>query len=166
MTDEILAQRSRSGSGRAFARLVSRHCDAVYRIAHNLCTSTDEAAEVTRQAFLSAYRRGWSRPDEASFRTWLYGIALRMAMRQRRGATRGFTPACAAVDASDLGAFLREALDCVDDEARAAFVLCDLVELAVEEASTVLQVSPDLVRGRAHRARLLIRGLLERRYSA
>jgi RNA polymerase sigma-70 factor (ECF subfamily) len=164
MTDEILAERSRRGSGRAFAKLVARHCDAVYRIAHNICTSADAAEEVTRQAFLSAYRRARSRPSEASFRTWLYGIAVRMAVRQRRGATR--TSAVQAGDVSDLAMFLREALDCVDDEARAAFVLCDLVDLPPEDASAILQVPLSAVRRRAHRARLLICGLLDRRHSA
>jgi RNA polymerase sigma-70 factor (ECF subfamily) len=164
MTDEILAERSRRGSGRAFAKLVARHCDAVYRIAHNICTSADDAEEVTRQTFLSAYRRARSRPGDASFRTWLYGIAIRMAVRQRRGAMR--TSPVQAADVSDLAVFLREALDCVDDEARAAFVLCDLVDLPPEDASAILEVPVGVVRRRAHRARLLIRGLLDRRYSA
>ncbi|HYZ89834.1 MAG TPA: RNA polymerase sigma factor [Myxococcales bacterium] len=166
MTDEMLADRSRRGSGRAFAKLVARHCDAVYRIAHNLCTSADAAEEITRQTFLSAYRRGAVRPRDASFRTWLYGIAVTMAMRQRCGAMCRSAILSEAPAVADLAGFLREALDCVDDDARAAFVLCDLVELPAEEAAVILRVSANVVRGRAHRVRLLVRGLLERRFSA
>jgi hypothetical protein len=37
MTDEMLAEHMRQGSGTALAVLVADHCDAVYRIAENIC---------------------------------------------------------------------------------------------------------------------------------
>jgi DNA-directed RNA polymerase specialized sigma24 family protein len=60
----------------------------------------------------------------------------------------------------ELTGLLREALDFLDDDVRAAFVLCDLVDLPAEEAAAILKTSPERVRQNAHRARLLLQGFL------
>jgi RNA polymerase sigma factor (sigma-70 family) len=191
MTDEMLAERTRQGSGRAFATLVAKHCDAVYRIAENICASVADAEKVTRLTFISAYRDASSRPGGVSFRTWLYGIAMSTAMRQRQDAARrppvsleAYLPRFDADgDLEQVGAdwpelardrlqgmnvtgLLREALDCMDPDVRGAFVLHDLVELPAEEAATITQTSAEVVRRRAHRARLMLRGFLDRLWSA
>jgi len=57
---------------------------------------------------------------------------------------------------------LREGLEFMDDEIRAAFVLPDLLELPVDEVAAVLETSPQDVGRRIHRARLMLHGLLAR----
>ncbi len=188
MTDEMLAEHTRQGSGTAFAVLVADHCDAVYRIAEYMCASARDAEDVTRETFLSAYRDIASWPSDRSFRIWLYGIAMKEALRQRQGASRGLSvppeaflphfdvdgdlelpgaewPDLARLEPMGLARFLREALYCMDDDVRAAFVLCDLVELPVEDAAQIVQSSPQVVRTRTHRARLMLRGFLDRLWS-
>jgi DNA-directed RNA polymerase specialized sigma24 family protein len=59
-------------------------------------------------------------------------------------------------------AVLREGLEFMDDEIRAAFVLRDLLELPVDEVAAVLETSPQDVGRRIHRARLMLQGLLAR----
>jgi len=54
------------------------------------------------------------------------------------------------------------ALESIDDLARAAFVLCDVLELRPEEAAVILEASPQSVRHYAHQARLLLRGFIDR----
>jgi DNA-directed RNA polymerase specialized sigma24 family protein len=56
---------------------------------------------------------------------------------------------------------LREALDCIDDGVRAAFVLCDLADVPAEDAADILRIPPGVVRRRIHRARLMLRGFLD-----
>jgi RNA polymerase sigma-70 factor, ECF subfamily len=188
MTDEILAQRMPEGT--AFAALVTRHCDTVYRIARNLCASAGDAEEVTRQTFLSAWRDAGSRPSGSSFRAWLCGIAMKKALALRRRAWRSgavsleaFLPCFDAeggleppggewpepgslrLEQMNVAGFLREALDDMDEGVRAAFVLCDLAQLPPEEAAAVLEASPEVVRRRVHRARLMLRGFLDRLWS-
>lgn len=186
MTDEILAECTRQGNGTAFAALVARHEDAVYRIATNICPSAADAGEVTRETFLSAYRDASSRPSQASFRTWLYGIAVRKASAQRQSAggpaiplelflprfdaDGGLEPSggewpepgSARLEQMDLSGLLRRALDGMDESARVAFVLCDLVQLPPEEAAAIVDAPPEIVRRRVHRARLMLRGFLDR----
>ena len=186
MTDEILAERTRQGNGTAFAALVARHEDAVYRIATNICPSAADAGEVTRETFLSAWRDADSRPSRASFRTWLYGIAVKKAsdLQRARGsqaiplevflprfdADGGLEPSggewpepgSARLEQMDLSGLLRRAFDGMDESARVAFVLCDLAQLPPEEAAAIVDAPPEIVRRRVHRARLMLRGFLDR----
>ncbi len=185
--DEALAERARRGSGAAFAALVTRHEDAVYAIARNMCASIRDAEEVLQQAFLSAWHDLRSFPAGARFTTWLYGIAMKTALAHRQH--DGRSPSCSLeallpafdragrlvatkgrwpeLDGSssepiEVTGLLREALECIGDQTRAAFVLRDLVRLPVEEAAVILQTSPRAVRRDAHRVRLMLRGFIDR----
>jgi DNA-directed RNA polymerase specialized sigma24 family protein len=64
--------------------------------------------------------------------------------------------------AFDRAALLRSALECIDDHVRAAFVLRDLLQICAEEAAVVLHTTPKAIRRDVHRARLLLRGFVER----
>jgi hypothetical protein len=61
--------------------------------------------------------------------------------------------------------YLRAVFSRMDDDVRVAFVLCDLVEVPVEDASQMVQSSPQVVRRRTYCARLMLRGFLERLWS-
>ena len=190
MTDERLTEPTREGSSTAFAALVARHCDAVYRIARNICVSAGDAEEVTRQTFLSAHRDAGSRPSDLGFRAWLCGIALRKASGERQRSYRGQAvlleaflprfdadggleppggewpePGSARLEAMNVAGFLREALQDMDEGVRVAFVLCDLAQLPAEDTAAILETPPAAVRGRVHRARLMLRGFLDRLWS-
>ncbi len=184
-SDQMLADRARRGSGAAFAALVARHREAVYAIARNMCATSGEAEEALQQAFLSAWRELGSFPAGAKFTTWLYGIAMKTALehRQRDGrrssgslepflpgfdragllvASKGRRP---ELDGSSSGpmeitGLLREALECIDDRTRGAFVLRDLLLLPVDEVAAILQTSPQAVRRDGHRARLMLSGFV------
>jgi RNA polymerase sigma-70 factor (ECF subfamily) len=184
--DDELAERARNGSGAAFALLVARHHGAVYAIARNMCATLRDAEEVIQQAFLAAWRDLQSFPAGAKFTTWLYGIAMETALahRQRDGrrASGSLEPFLPAFDGAGqllpskgrrpepggtsaapikVTGVLREALECVDDQTRAGFVLHDLLELPVQEAAAILQTSPQALRRDAHRLRLMLRGFID-----
>jgi RNA polymerase sigma-70 factor (ECF subfamily) len=183
MSDEMLAGCARR-DGDALPAFLARHCGAVYRIAANLCASPRDAEEVTRHTILSASREAGSRPVDGSLRNWLYGIATRKALRRRRDAADrkpvsgevflphfdadgGHESACrewpelARLEPINVAALLRELLSSMEDDVGAAFVLRDLLELPAEDAAEILETSSENVRRRAHRARLMFRGLLD-----
>ena len=184
-SDQILADRARKGSGAAFAALVTRHREAVYAITRNMCATSGEAEQALQQAFLSAWRELGSFPAGAKFTTWLYGIAMKTALEHRQRESRrssgslepflpGFDRAGRLVaskgrrpelDGSsstpfELTGLLREALECIDDRTRGAFVLRDLLLLPVDEVAAILQTSPQAVRRDGHRARLMLSGFV------
>jgi RNA polymerase sigma-70 factor (ECF subfamily) len=108
----------------------------------------------------------------------LYGLAMKAALAKRqprRGNPLASLPpaderlaalgeqwpaALARLEQMELTALLREALEYLDEDARAAFVLRDLVDLPAEEAAAILETSPQRVRHSAHRARLMLHGFL------
>jgi RNA polymerase sigma-70 factor (ECF subfamily) len=185
--DEALVERARTGDGASFAELVMRHRDAVYTIARNMCATHRDAEDVLQQTFLAAWHDLHSLPAGAGFTTRLYRIAMKTALAHRQRDRRnpscsleGFLPAFdgdgrlaanqgrwpeldgggspARIEVTGL---LRQALECVDDQTRAAFVLRDLVQLPVAEAAAVLMTSPEAVRRDAHRMRLMLRGFID-----
>jgi RNA polymerase sigma-70 factor (ECF subfamily) len=186
--DDVLAEWARIGSPTAFAELVERHREAVYTIVRNLCRTATDTEETLHEAFLTAWRDLRAFHSGVGFSTWLYSIATRTALAYRMRRYHGKRtsnqlgallptfdgkgrliardsrwPAVEETPAGriDITAALRDALESIDDLARAALVLCDVLELRPEEAAVILEASPRSVRDYAHQARLLLRGFID-----
>jgi RNA polymerase sigma-70 factor, ECF subfamily len=181
-SDEALADGARRGARNAFVVLVARYRDRIYRLAFRMSRNASDAEEIAQDTFLHAHRAIASFHGESRFGTWLYRIAVNEAlMRQRSarrrplesidvlmprfadiGATGGDQPECAdeLVDAKRVVRRVREALDELDADHRAALVLRDLEELSAEDAAYILGISAEALRQRAHRARMKMRVML------
>ena len=179
MSDEALAARAGDGSRSAFAALVARYQDRIYRLAMRMSRNPSDAEEITQETFLLAHRGIASFHGDARFGTWLYRVAIDQALMLRRAAKRrpaqsldamgpdggdvDMTPDVAAEGADDLvhRKHITErayrALSRLDEAHRVAVVLRDLEGLSADEAADVIGISPDAVRQRAHRARLKLR---------
>ncbi len=87
-SDEALAGAAAGGDREAFAALLARHYDRVFRLAFSLTGRRAEAEDLTQDicAALPAKLRGWR--GEARFTTWLYRVTVNAAHdRRRRAAT-------------------------------------------------------------------------------
>jgi RNA polymerase sigma-70 factor (ECF subfamily) len=179
VSDEVLAARARSGARAAFATLVERYQDRVYRLTLRLSHNSSDAEEITQEALLLAHRSISSFQGQSRFWTWLYRIAVNCALMQRRSARRHPVQSLEVTGPSGeriersiaeplegadelvhrkmLAQRVRQALAGLDESQRAAVVLRDLEGLSSEDAADVLGVSADVVRQRAHRARLRLR---------
>lgn len=88
--ETAIINEAQGGSEPAWRRLFELHFDAVYRFCLALTTGRRELAEETaQQTFVTAARRiGRFRPQQASFRAWLLGIArnrlLTLEAKERR----------------------------------------------------------------------------------
>jgi len=185
-SDEALARRAVVGDRDAFATLVERHQERVYRLARRLTRSPADAEEVLQDTFLRAYHGMARFRGEARFSTWLFRIATNAARMLNRGRSRhptepldAYLPrfdrrgrhahdvnhgrAAAADDLLDRRRLARSAagaLERLPERYRTPFVLRDLEEMPTVEVAALLAVSPDVVRQRVHRARLMLRGYL------
>lgn len=173
-TDGTLARRAAAGDRDAFAALIERHYDRVYRVGARVLGDADAAADLAQDvcvglpAKLSSYRGG------SRFTTWLYRVVVnsardalrRSAVRQRH--ERMYADVEALVRAGNAAreceaSWLREAMGRLPDELRATVVLVLEEGLRHAEAGEVLGVSESTVSWRMHEVRKRLRALADGR---
>lgn len=180
LTDVALVARARAGDGQAFGALVERYQDRVFNTCLRICGSSADAADLTQSAFIKAFETLPGFESRSSFFTWLFRIAVNLALshgrRRRRAALSLDALGDAAGDvarpqreAADparrlIDAELREqiewALEQLDDEFRAAVVLKDVEDLDYAAIAEVLDVPIGTVKSRISRGRATLRELL------
>ena len=109
-TDAAAVALARDGDSEAFRALVERHSRAVYRLAHRMTGSPQDAEDVVQETFLRAYRQLSRFESRANFGTWLHRIAVNCSIdliRSRKHQEAGH-------DAPDLEQFEAAADDRVD----------------------------------------------------
>jgi RNA polymerase sigma-70 factor (ECF subfamily) len=75
-TDAATVALARDGDSEAFRALVERHSRAVFRLAHRMTGSAQDAEDVVQETFLKAYRQLSRFESRANFSTWLHRIAV------------------------------------------------------------------------------------------
>jgi RNA polymerase sigma-70 factor, ECF subfamily len=84
LSDWELVQKCQKGEMDAFQELVSRYHQKVYVVLVGLLRNREDALEVAQEAFFRAYRKIKSFQGGSSFYTWLYRIAVNMAIDSQR----------------------------------------------------------------------------------
>ena len=172
-----------AGSDAAFDCLVTHYHASVYNLAYGILSDAADAADVTQEVFLCAFKgiRGFRRGS--SLKTWLYRISVRQALNHRRWCWRHHR-AQISIDAGpeecDLSMHLtdaepnpfdqlatretqtvvRKALSTVPPLFRSAVILRDLEGLSYEEIAEIMDVSVGTVKSRILRGRRLLREAL------
>ena len=165
---------------RAFADLVDRLLDRVYRYLRNLTRSDDDARDLTQETFLKLRRRltAESSPSDA----YVFATARNTALsdwrrRQRRpdGASTDpwhnenhalpTDPADAPdshYERGELRSALEDALAHLPEEQRSVFLLAEIEGLRHGEIAEILGLPEGTVASRKHHATLKLRRMLER----
>jgi RNA polymerase sigma-70 factor, ECF subfamily len=172
------------GSGAAFDWLVTHYSGPVYSLVAGMTAESSDAADITQDVFLKAFRgiRGFRRGS--SLKTWLYRIAVREALNHRRWLWRHHRQQ-ASIDAEpveghalleiedesrtpfeeaathEVQQAVQQALRGVPEVFRSAVILRDLEGMAYEEVAEVLEVSVGTVKSRILRGRRLLRDILK-----
>jgi RNA polymerase sigma-70 factor, ECF subfamily len=149
-----------------FTALYDEHVDFVWRTLRRLGVPDAQLDDATQDVFLVVYRRLPEFEGRSSARTWLCGIALRVASAHRRAAARRPTVPLAEdvtderaraaedlTDATQAAAVVRAVLEELDEDRRAVFVLAELEEMTAPEIAAVLGVNLNTVYSRLRLAR-------------
>lgn len=80
MTEQQWIARARHGDADAFEQLVMAYEGPVYRLALRMCGSTEDAREVTQDAFLAAWRGLPAFRGDSRFSSWLYRLTTNAAI--------------------------------------------------------------------------------------
>ncbi|MCP4246925.1 MAG: sigma-70 family RNA polymerase sigma factor [bacterium] len=183
-----LIRRMQAGEMAAFAELVRRYQDRVYNTVWRICSHTEDARDLTQEAFLKAQQSIGSFRGQSGFYTWVFRIAVNLAISHRRKAGRRRTqsldapagggdaeqagglaarmqekvPSSPAGEAmkSEIHGHVAAALERLDDEFRTVVVLRDIEGLDYRQISEVLGIATGTVKSRLHRARVALREAL------
>lgn len=88
LTDQDLVQMVLDGDATAFRGLVERYQGRVYALIFGMTRNREDARDIVQEAFVKAYRNLKTYRREASFHTWLYRIAMNLAIDHLRRSTR------------------------------------------------------------------------------
>ena len=77
--DRLLVARFKKGDQSAFDEMVSRYWGSIYAMVNQLLRNTQDAEEVTQDAFIRAHRGLENFRGDSAFSTWLYQIATNLA---------------------------------------------------------------------------------------
>lgn len=83
-SDWELVQKCQAGEIGAFQELVLRYHQKIYVVIVGLLRNREDALEVAQETFFRAYRKIKSFQGGSSFYTWLYRIAVNMAIDSQR----------------------------------------------------------------------------------
>ena len=83
-TDARLARSAAEGDDKAFAVLVRRHKEPLYRLLRRYIGDSDEAYEAVHEAFIAAWGALKRYDPDRSFGTWLRAIAINKARDRGR----------------------------------------------------------------------------------
>lgn len=130
------------------ADLFAEHGEFVFRTVRYLGVSPDAIDDALQDVFVTAYRRWESFEGRSSARTWLYGIARRVAYRYRqRDRVRGKRFVLEERDAThqpfermEAGRSVERMVEALDEAKRAVFILVEVEGLTAAEAAEVLQI--------------------------
>jgi RNA polymerase sigma factor (sigma-70 family) len=157
----------------AFEALVRRHGPMVWAVCRQSLHNPADAEDAFQATFLALVRSA-RRVRGAALPAWLHRVAVRAAVRVRRGAARRQVreraAAAAEADRTVPDAAWSAALAAVHEEVarlpegeRVAFVLCDLEGVRQPDAAARLGWKPGTLTGRLARARRTLLDRLTRR---
>ena len=183
MDDKHILARARRGELDAFEELVRQYEKRVYAVALRSSGSPEDAADITQEVFLRAWRSIESFRGDSGFSTWLFRITMNLCVDHARhknaqpqtqplvvgeeDAERPIPDPAPTpeehLENSELGRELAAALDEVSEEHRRIVLLRDVSGLSYTEIAEVLEISEGTVKSRLSRARIALRTILQKR---
>jgi len=181
--DAVLVERVRDGDMEAFGLLVAKYQDRVYNTCWRMCGHVEDARDLTQDTFFKAYQAIALFQGRSGFYTWLFRIAVNLALSHRRKAKyrrtqsldgegnpgTGSEPLRDRVEdvsapspvgramAAEMHQQIERALDALDPDHRAVIVLRDIEGFDYAEIAGILDVAVGTVKSRLHRARAALR---------
>lgn len=173
--DSAIIARVLDGSKDAFALLIARYSDPLYRHALGMTGSPDVAEDILQTSFIKAYQhlgevRG--RFDAWVFRIvanackdWLKNIRRSHLSYDDDDQPSSLTTPDEEMDRSELRGDLEGALATLAPSLREAFVMKHVEGRSYEEMAVLLETTVGALKMRVHRAREALQALLEGKYA-
>lgn len=182
--DVLLIQKIQAGEVALFDKLVKKYRERLYSVVYNLTSNKEDAADLTQDAFIKAFRSINKFKGTSSFFTWIYRIAVNTTishlkknklrrffsfeMIQEEGASEEILNTLCTKVTSEKSVFLKElqeklneALQTLSISHRTVIVLYEIEGLSHQEIAQVMESSEGTVRSRLHYAKQQLQVLLK-----
>ena len=166
----------------AFGELVSRYQNRLYGALVHMTGSTEDAKDVSQEAFVLAFQKLATFRGDSQFYSWLFRIAMNASVNFRRknrslGASIEATKERIGLEPIDprrdiqpdqpleqaeRQRIVREALAQMTEEFRIPLVMAEMEDMKYEEIADLLKCPIGTVRSRIHRGRAELREKLRR----
>lgn len=162
--ERLLVVRAQRGDGQAFAAVVERYWDRLYRWLYHLTHDQHTAEDLTQETFLKVYVHLDKFQAGSNLRAWVYRIAHNLFANQRRKASRSRQqfpeeladptegPVEEILSREDMQQLAR-AVGRLPSEFRAAFLLRVEEDLSFRQIAETLGITEETARWRVFKAR-------------
>ena len=179
--DALHVSRAQAGDAEAFTALVKKYQTKVYGIVYRMCGAGEDVADLGQEVFVRALQalRKFQYQGEASFRTWLYRIAVNVCINELRRRKRRRKVEGASLDemvSTETGevermipdfttmphticerretrSIVHELLKTMSPQHKAVLTLVDIQGMPYEEASQIIDCNLGTLKSRLSRAR-------------
>jgi RNA polymerase sigma-70 factor (ECF subfamily) len=178
-----LVERARARDGNAFRTIMQTYNRRLYRIARSILRNDSEAEDVVQEAYVRAFTHLETFRGDSSLATWLSRITMNEALgRLRVRRPMADLAACEAqgpeaeiiqfphsarsdpekaMAQRQLLQLVEQATDRLPEVYRTVFIMRVIEGMSVEETAEFLEIRPETVKTRLHRARRLVREQLD-----
>lgn len=179
--EKVLLARARKGEIAAFESLMTAYENRIYTLALRSTGSEQDAADITQEVFLRAWKSLDTFRGDSSLSTWLYRVTSNLCVDfARKKTSEGFavsiddeeSPAASLADSSwavqpeqaaenqELREELQHALAQLSEEHRRVVLLRDVAGLPYADIARTLGLEDGTVKSRLARARAALRKIL------
>lgn len=188
--EPALVEALRAGHDWAFEVMIRTYGPRLLAVARRICGNEEDARDTLQSAYLSAFRSLHAFAGAAQLSTWLHRIVVNAALMRLRSRRRKpedaiedllpsfqddghhveqfsdwAMPADRLLEREDVRATVRECIARLPDTYREVLMLRDIEELSTDDAAALLNVTPNAVKVRLHRARQALSTLLRREFA-
>ena len=171
-TDIDLVEETKQGNRKSFSELVKRHQKNLLRLSLRFVKSVDLAEDIVQDSFIKAYEKLHSFEGRASFKSWLFQIAVNTARNRLRETKRDTTDidkvqvAVLAVAESNLvhsavAAMIQEEVEKLPFKQKTALVLRVYEDMSFKEIADIMDCPYDTAKANYRHALLKLKEIFE-----
>jgi RNA polymerase sigma-70 factor (ECF subfamily) len=183
--DAELVRRALARDEAAVRAIMRANNRRLYRLARGILRNDSEAEDVVQEAYVRAFTHLENFRGDSSLSTWLSRIAMNEALgrlrRQRPAVELNALPGSAleaeiipfplaapddpekSMAQREIQAAVEHAIDELPEAFRLVFITRVIEGMNVEETAEILGLRPETVKSRLHRARTMLRDIVERK---
>jgi RNA polymerase sigma-70 factor (ECF subfamily) len=184
LSDDEIVKRIKQGDVDAYASIMRRYNQRMYRIARSIVTDDAAAMDIVQEAHIKAYTKLDSYRGETNFFAWLAAITRNEALMFIRKYKREVsmqddkmqffentdsenqntdfdTLPDALIENKEIKNLINKNLDKLPENFRTVFVLRAVEQLSVRETAQILDIKEETVKTRFFRAKKLLRGQIQ-----